>query len=70
MHALQLDQLRLAVRSPDGAAVEYDDRVPAPAALVQIHQLATLVRKVNVREHLPDLWTTLPDIGLSRHVTP
>jgi len=44
MHALQLDQLRLAVRSPDRASVEGDDRMPVAAVLMQVHQLATLVR--------------------------
>ncbi len=68
VHALQLDQLRLAVRSPDRAAVEDDDRAPAPAAPVQIHQLPTLVRQANARERPPDLWTTPPVIGLGHHV--
>jgi len=70
MHALQLDQLRLAVRSPDRAAVEDDDRAPAAAAPVQIHQLPTLVRQANIWENVLKLWTTLPIIGLSRHVAP
>jgi len=70
MHALQLDQLRLAVGSPDRAADEDDDPVPAAAAPVQIHQLAALVQKVNVREDLPDPWATLPIIGFSPHVAP
>jgi len=70
MHALQLDQLRLAVRSPDRAAVEDDDCVPGAAALLQIHQLAALVQKVNVREDFPDPWTTLPIIGFSPHIAP
>jgi len=41
---LQLDQLRLAVRSPDNAAVERDDRSSVVPPLVEIDDVAPLIR--------------------------
>jgi hypothetical protein len=66
VYALQLDQLRLAVRSPTCAADEHDDR--AAAALVQTHQLAVLIGQDDIREQLPDLWAALTVHRFSRHV--
>jgi hypothetical protein len=50
--SLQLDELRLAERSPVGAAVEDDERPALPAALVEVDGLPELVGQAHVRESL------------------
>jgi hypothetical protein len=69
MDALQLDQLRLAVGSPDRTAVEGDDRAPALAVPVKIDRLATLIRQANVRKYLADRWTSLAVVDVRSHHT-
>ncbi len=53
--SLQLDQLRLAVRSPDRAAVQDDDRATPTAPGVQIDDRAALVGQPHVGERIADL---------------
>jgi len=67
MNTLQLDQLRLAVRSPDRAAIEGYDRAPAPAVRVKIDQLTMLIRQANVREDRSDLGPSLSVVDLRGH---
>ena len=51
---LQLDQLRLAIRSPPGAPVEHDHR-PSPAARgVQVHDGAALIRQPDIGKAVAD----------------
>ncbi len=47
---LQLDQLRLAERSPVRAAVEDDEGPPATSRGVQVHRDAMLIRQDDLRE--------------------
>ena len=49
-HLLQLDQLRLAERSPVRAAVEDDEGPPAASRGVQVHRDAMLIRQADLRE--------------------
>ena len=51
---LQLDELRFAVGSPPGAAVEDHQGTPTVPNLVQIDVPAVLVRQDDVREALPN----------------
>lgn len=69
MDALQLDQLRLAVRSPDRTAVEGDDRAPLPAVHVKIDRLAALIRQANVRKDLSDPRASLAVVDVGGHFT-
>jgi hypothetical protein len=41
---LQLDELRLAERSPGGAAVEHHQGTPIATRLMEIHGIAMLIR--------------------------
>jgi hypothetical protein len=52
--ALQLDQLRLAERSPPGAADEDDQPLAPRTGHVEIDGPAVLVRQHHVGEALPD----------------
>lgn len=56
---LQLDQLRLAVRSPARAAIEDDGRPTTMARGVQVNDAAALIWKADVGERLADLGTDL-----------
>jgi len=47
---LQLDQLRLAIRSPPRASVEDDERPAGPARGMQVDRAAVLVGKDDVGE--------------------
>jgi len=47
---LQPDQLRLAERSPVGAAVEDDERSPISACGVQVYCGAVLIRQNHLRK--------------------
>src|SRR5688572_25586289 len=69
MDALQLDQLHLAVGSPDRTAVEGDDRATPGAIRVKIDFLAALIRQANVRKDLSDLWTSRSVVDVCAHVT-
>ena len=51
---LQLDELRFAVGSPPGAAVEDHQGTPTVPSLVQIDVLAVLVQQDDVRKAIPD----------------
>ncbi len=51
---LQLDELRLAERSPRRTAIEDDQRPPPGPRRMQIDGFAGLVRQHEVRESLPD----------------
>ena len=61
---LQLDQLRLAVRSPLRAAIEDDDGGPASAGAMDVHRLPVLIGQPHVGERLTDPRT---ELGLDRH---
>ena len=64
---LQLDQLRLAVRSPNRAAMQDHDRATPVPALVQIDQLTALVGQPDVGERLADLRPAITVVGLDVH---
>jgi hypothetical protein len=69
MDLLQLDQLHLAVRSPDRTAVEGDDRATPSAIHVKIDGFPPLTRQANVREQLSDLRTSRSVVDLCAHIT-
>jgi osmoprotectant transport system ATP-binding protein len=58
---LQLDQLRLAVRSPPRAAVEHDERAPRAARGMQVDERAVLVGEPHVGEARADRRTEVAD---------
>jgi len=58
---LQLDELRLAERSPPGAAVEHHDRGTAGPGAVEIDRFAGLVRQADIGEPCADGRT---DVGV------
>ncbi len=64
---LQLDQLRLAVGSPNRAAMQDHDRATHVPALVQIDQLTALVGQPDVRERLADLRPAITVVELACH---
>jgi hypothetical protein len=49
---LQLNELRFAIGSPPRAAIEDDERRPAGAGGVEIHNGAGLIRETDLREPL------------------
>src|SRR5262249_4841593 len=51
-YLLQLNELRFAIRSPPGAAIEHDQRRAAGAGRVQVDHGAGLIREADVREPL------------------
>jgi len=67
MDALQLDQLHLAVGSPDRTAAEGDDRATPSAIHVKIDGIPALIQQVNVREQLSDLRTSRSVIDVCAH---
>lgn len=69
MDALQLDQLHLAVRSPDRTAVKGHDGATPSAIKVQIEGFPPLIRQANVREHLADLRTSRSVFDVCAHFT-
>ncbi len=56
---LQLDQLRLAIRSPPGASVEHDDRAPRAARGMQVHDGAALIGQSDIGKVVADLGAAL-----------
>jgi hypothetical protein len=60
--ALQLDELRLAVGSPGGAAVEDDERPPIGAGSVQIDGAAVLIGQHDIGESIADGRTDAAEI--------
>jgi len=62
MDVLQLDQLRLAERSPLRASVENDDGFPSRARLVDIDHPPHLVRQPNIGETLAFIWPDLSEV--------
>jgi len=61
-HLLQLNQLRLAERSPLGATVENHERPLAAASGVEVNHLPRLVGQANVRKALTQLGTDRGEI--------
>ena len=59
---LQLNQLRLAERSPLGAAVKDDKRLAPGASRVQVHRCAGLVRQADVGKGLPFFRPNRPEV--------
>ena len=66
--ALQLDQLRLAVRSPSRAAVEHDDRPTLAALGMQIHDGAVLVGETDIGEWFADPGAGVAVVARSGHL--
>jgi hypothetical protein len=64
---LQLDELRLAERSPAGTAVKEHDGTPPGAGLVQINSVAVLIRQRHIRELLTNGWPDMGKIYSCRH---
>ena len=56
---LQLDQLRLAIRSPPGASVEHDHRPSRAPRGVQVHDGAALIRQPDIGKAVADLGAAL-----------
>jgi len=59
---LQLDELRLAVRSPIGRAKEHQHRAAGPHDRLQVAHAAGLVSEVEIRNLLPYLRAQLGDL--------
>jgi hypothetical protein len=64
---LQLDELRLAEGSPAGATVKEHDRAPPGTGLMEINDLAMLIRQRHIRELLTDGWSDVGKINDGRH---
>jgi len=66
---LQLDQLRAAVRSPDGRAEEDDDRLRVATIGVEVDESSFLVREREHREAFAHFWSggELVRIGIATH---
>src|SRR5262245_50456904 len=62
--ALQLEQLRFAVGTPVGGAVEDDHRAFGSHHRLQCPFRPMLIGKVEVRNRLTDLWTKLRNVTL------
>jgi hypothetical protein len=69
--ALQLDELRLAERSPISAAVDDDEGLATRARLVEVDHRARLIRQAHVGKRLALLGPDRPKIsGWKRHRCP
>ena len=65
---LQLDQLRLAIRSPPRAAVENHDRAAFPACFMQVHDRAVLFGETDIGKAFADARAGITVVAHDRHL--